>query len=62
MIAVGIKPTVKPMGGINPGNSDQRLTTCKVCGFGIFHHEPRQWSQKPLGLVHTRCAPKEATR
>jgi hypothetical protein len=35
---------------------DQRVTECKVCRWGIFTSQPRQWSVNPVGLIHTECA------
>lgn len=35
--------------------TDLMDSVCKNCGRGIFANQPREWSQKPLGLVHTEC-------
>jgi hypothetical protein len=34
---------------------DLMVTVCSVCGLGIFKGQAREWSQNPLGLVHTEC-------
>jgi hypothetical protein len=53
---MGLKPRPK-ITGID-GHSDRRVTTCKTCGFGIFHGQPKVWRLQPLvGWVHTDCAP-----
>ena len=39
--------------------STNYITQCKICGWGIYGHQPYQWAQKPLGLSHTECIETE---
>ena len=45
--------------------TDLMDTVCSACGRGIFAGQPREWSRKPLGLVHRECLtpaqPREAS-
>jgi hypothetical protein len=34
---------------------DLRVSTCKICRYGIFNGQDKVWSRYPLGLVHLRC-------
>ena len=54
---MGIRPGLN--GG--SGNTDHRLTTCSICGCGIFDRQDRVWSTRPLGLVHADCQPAKTT-
>lgn len=57
---MGVKPSIT--NGVRSGGSDKREGHCKICRRGIFEGEPRVWSRRPLGLVHTGCAGEVATR
>jgi hypothetical protein len=44
------------MGTTNPVSlSNDRVTTCKVCGFGVFKHQSHRWSTSPTGISHNEC-------
>jgi hypothetical protein len=34
---------------------DQRISRCKICAWGIFTSQRREWSANPVGLIHTDC-------
>lgn len=36
---------------------DDRTSTCKNCGWGIFIGDGKRWSRQPLGLVHDPVCP-----
>ena len=40
---------------IAPGGQDAKITTCKICGYGVFRGQEWRWSQVPLGIVHLAC-------
>lgn len=44
---------------INKALNDDRISTCKRCGFGVFaSHGDRAWQVRPtIGWVHNRCLP-----
>ena len=52
---MGIKPSISAVSG--SGVRDRVVAICKICRHGITEDAPRLWSRKPLGLVHTDCAP-----
>lgn len=40
----------------------KRVTTCKVCGRGVFESEPHRWFlSAPIGISHDTCRPGEVT-
>jgi hypothetical protein len=46
--------------GLRPQAKARNLTgtyvsQCKVCGQGVYEHDERVWSRKPLGLCHKAC-------
>jgi len=50
--------TVLSLGlGATKGNlsHDQRLSTCNVCGLGVFHRQVWVWCRDPMGIVHAAC-------
>lgn len=61
---MALKPSAKPratsLNGLNTSGGDQRQTVCSVCRYGIYVGQPREWSRRPLGLVHTECATEDS--
>ena len=46
--------------GRNPAALKSRqITTCKLCGSGIFEQQPYRWLAKPMGLSHDTCIERE---
>ena len=37
------------------GLSNAYVSTCKVCGFGVYETQDRQWARRPTGISHTDC-------
>lgn len=47
------------MGGMSNRQAarEQRVSTCKVCRYGVFFGEPAVWARGLLmGIAHARCA------
>ncbi len=42
-----------------PAGSDQRISTCGICSYGVFGGEAKTWGNgigTPIGWNHTGCA------
>jgi len=55
-------PRVRPTAGLhnlgrNPAALKTRqITTCKLCGQGVFQGQEHRWLRRPAGLSHDDCA------
>lgn len=36
------------------------VTTCKVCGLGVYAGEPYRWARQPIGVSHDVCLSRAA--
>jgi len=54
MLSLGITSTKGNM------SHHQVLTTCKICGLGVYKGQAWVWCRDPMGMVHTACQSKDS--
>jgi hypothetical protein len=53
---MALKPQLRPKAN-GSGHTNRYISSCSACRLGIYDQADAVWSRRPLGLIHTACAP-----